>query len=427
MSVKLVITGQAMHYNQHYLLDGLDVANQHPIEAITGLRDELSRRYILPIGGIPASDLAETYISVSILNQTEAALQSLFNRCQADIQINAGNITTNTSNILTNTNDIFNLTTLLDGLKNQVNNLPGADQTTFNNAVCIKQGVFEATDTIKSFDIVIVDTDLKVLEPTVLNSSGSRVNDEDYTITYPNDTTLRITFINNGVYKVNYLSGEISDSEFNILLEYYKKLENKVSMNTNGSILKPAHDIVLTYDTDGKVIKETYTGNVNKVIDYIYDTNKNIIKKTVTQDNIIKTANYQYDSNNKLISIQDDGTDIPIDGAKARAYSCTLGYDTGIMIKETYTGDINKVITYEHNTYGDVIKKTIVEDGITKTATYIYDDKRKLIGIQDDGTESYAVVFPDNTSGGTGTGTTTDIGIITNAEIDLIFETIFID
>jgi hypothetical protein len=41
MSISLKIKGNTSHYNEHYLLDGLDAIDQHPIEAIIGLRSDL--------------------------------------------------------------------------------------------------------------------------------------------------------------------------------------------------------------------------------------------------------------------------------------------------------------------------------------------------------------------------------------------------
>lgn len=426
MSISLKIKG-TISYNQHYLLDGLDVANQHPIEVVTGLREELDKRYIKPVTGIPSTDLAETYININDLNTAQAEYHALYAMCQSDCMEISDRVTINSADIDTNKTGIFNLTTELDALKSKVSSLPGIDSSLFSGAVCIKQKAFEATDTGKICDIIIIDTDLKVIEPTVLKSDNSVAKyGIDYNITYPDDVTLRIEFINNDTYKINYISGEITDSEFNILLEYYKKLESELYM-ASGAYYKPAHDIQLLYDDNNRVIKEIYTGNVNKIIDYEYDLNDNVIKKTVTQNNVIKFANYQYDANNKLIVIQDGGTDIPLDGTRARAYDLELTYDGNYrVLVETYTGDINKTITYERNLYGDVTKKIVLEDGITKTATYVYDEFRKLIKIVDDGTETVAVVFHGEVPGES-TGGTTSIDVITEPEIDLIFATIFND
>jgi hypothetical protein len=193
--------------------------------------------------------------------------------------------------------------------------------------------------------------------------------------------------------------------------------------------LQPAHDIQLVYNDLGNVIREVYTGNINKTVDYTYDaSNEKIIKKTVVQDGIIKTANFLYDASGKLAEVQDDGTDIPIDGMKAKSFNLVYEYDDkGFVSKETYTGDINKVIVYQHNNYGDVTMKSVTEDSVTKVALYTYDDKRKLINVSDGGTESIAVVFPNSVSGGGSTGGGTTDTEITDPEIDLIFATIFND
>jgi hypothetical protein len=75
------------------------------------------------------------------------------------------------------------------------------------------------------------------------------------------------------------------------------------------------------------------------------------------------------------------------------------------VYQEIYTGDINKTVTYTRNNNGDVIKKEVLEDGVVKTAQYIYDEFRKLINIVDTGTEPVAVVFHGETTGGSGTVT----------------------
>ena len=429
MSIKLKVTGNALYHNAHYLLHGLDKPNQHPIEAITSLREELDRRYVLPSGGIPASDLAETYISIDDLYTSETKLQTLYAQCQIQISQNRADIITNQTDISTNRDDITNLNTLLTQLNNKIENIPGIDFSMFNGAACIKQVQFTATDTDRTLDITIDDTDKKVIEPTIIKSNGDlAVATVDYTVSYPDDTTLRINFLSNDDYMINYVSGELSDSEFGILLEYLKKLEQSMYANLSGSVVKPMHNVDIVY-SNGKVIREEYTGNINKTIHYEYDSNDNISKKTVVQDNIVKSANYIYDTNGTLIRIEDDGTDIPIDGTRGAKYTLNIEYDSkGFISKETYSGDKNKVIDYERNSFGDIIKKTVTENGEVKVAKYLYDLDRKLIGVEDTGTESVAVVFPNidcGCQGGSG-GSSSDTDI-TNAEIDLIFSTIFID
>lgn len=431
MSITLKIKGNTIHFNEHHLLNGLDKPNQHPISSIIGLQDLLDKKYIKPLDGIPSSDLAEKYITSFELQSVEAALQALYAKCQSDIINNQTDIETNTSNITINKDDISNLKKDYNNLSNTVNNLPSLDLTNFGGSSCIKQEIFIATDDNKTFSTTLMDTNLKVIEPTILKEDGSLAKlGIDYELNYPNDTTLNVTFSDNGKYLINYISGEISESEFNVLIEYLKKLENKVDVNYQGSILNPSYDVEYIYDEEDRVIQANYTGNVNKSIIYTYDSDDNIISKTVKQDGIMKSAHYIYDSNNLLIKVEDSGTDIPIDGTRGREYHLVITYDKDNYIeKEEYSGEINKTITYEHNYYGDITKKTVVENEITKIAVYIYDENRKLVSVNDTGTESVAIAFSksDSTPDCSGDGNcSASISSITEPEIDIIFETIFL-
>lgn len=425
MSIKLKITGNEITTNVHYLLQGLDNSNQHPIGAIIGLQDALDSKYIKPLGGIAASDLAEKYVSQSILDNKVAIFQALYASCKVEINENTENISENSSNIKINEGNISKISTELDQINNKLNNVPDAD-TIFNGSSSIHQEEFEVTDYKKVFSASILDTDLKVITPTIIKDNT--LYKGNYTVDYPNDTTLEIKFEENGTYLINYISGPVSESEYEILLNYLKILEDKMLKYSSGSIVKPAHNVECIYDENsGNLIKEIYTGNVNKTVKYDYDSKDNISKKTVIQDDTIKSAVYSYDDNNNLIYIEDTGTDIPLDGTRAKSFSLKITYDeNNNILKEIYTGDINKAIEYTYNNYSDVTTKTVTEDGITKNAKYIYDQNRKLINIIDTGTEDVAIVFPSSNSGGGGnSGDGQVIDKITKEDIDLIFNTIF--
>lgn len=431
MSITLKIQGNTIHFNEHHLLNGLDKPDQHPISTIIGLQNLLDKKYTKPDGGIPASDLADVYITPYELRSVETALQALYAKCQSEIINNQTNIEINTSDIIINKDDIFNLRKDYDNLSNIVNTIPGSDIVNFAGASCIKQEIFIADDDNKIFSAILIDTDLKVIEPTILKEDGSLAKlGINYELSYPDDTTLNVIFNDNGKYTINYISGEVSETEFNVLIEYLKKLENKVDVNYQGSILNPSYDVEYIYDENNRIIQANYTGNVNKSIFYTYDLSDNIISKTVKQDGVIKSAHYFYDVNNLLIKVEDTGTDIPIDGTRGREYNLVITYDKNNYIeKEEYSGEINKVITYEHNYYGDITKKTVVENDITKIAVYIYDENRKLVSVNDTGTESVAIAFSksDSTPGCSGDGNcSATISSITEPEIDVIFETIFL-
>ncbi len=431
MSIKLIVKGDKVHYNDHSLLDGLDKPNQHPISAIIGLQDALDSKYIKPIGGIPASDLAEKYVSQSALDNQAAAMQSLYASCKILIDENTENISENTTDIKVNEDNITKINTELVEINNKLNKVPGQD-TIFNGSSSIHQEKFEATDDNKVFHASILDTDLKVITPTIIKDNALYTG--NYNVDYPDDTTLEIKFEENGTYLINYISGPVSESEYEVLLNYLKILEDRMLKYSSGSLVKPAHNVEYVYDeTSGDLIEEIYTGNINKTVKYEHDGNGNITRKTVTQEDTIKTAVYSYDDKNNLISIEDTGTDIPLDGTRAKSFNCVITYDENSnVLKEVYTGDINKIVEYTYNSYSDVLTKTVTEDGTTKSAQYIYDENRKLINIIDNGTEAVAIVFPSSASGGDGSNNggssgngSNEFDPITKADIDLIFNTIF--
>ena len=107
MSVKLKVKGNSIHLNEHYLLNGLERANQHPIAAIIGLEDELKSKYVIPENGIPDSDLEEKYLKYSDYNKDLEEIRQLY----ADTQISYNMISEKfeivEENVNTNVNDII--------------------------------------------------------------------------------------------------------------------------------------------------------------------------------------------------------------------------------------------------------------------------------------------------------------------------------
>lgn len=422
MSVKLKMYGVQNTTNLHYLLSGLDEPDQHPIRTIIGLQAALDSKYVKPTNGIPASDLEETYISQNELNRVEGIINNLYAKCQIDIKNNTDNININSTDISTNKNSIVNLNNVLNDIKNKLNTIPNKD-TVINGSASIHQEVFNATTGNMTFTVSINDTDLKVIHPTVLKDNELYLG--NYSVQYPDDTTMTITFTEEGEYIINYISGELTESEYGLLCSYIKKLEEKILKYSGGTILNPAYNIECVYDDNNRLMQEKYTGDVNKTVSYKYDDNSNIIQKTVVQDNVIKTAAYTYDDNGNLIKIIDDGVDIPLDETKAKSYTSEIVYDAkGNIIKQTYTGDINKTVEFTYSPYNDILTKTVTENNVSKTATYVYDSNRRLIKIIDEGTDKIAIVFPSETVGGGTTSTDTSYDI-TKEDIDLIFENIF--
>lgn len=434
MSIRLNRKGNITYINDHDLLFGRDKLDQHPIESITGLRNELDAKYQIPAGGIPPEVLDRTYVELDDYLAFVTQNNDEHIEFAQDILSILERLGSAENNINANSTEIVKIKDQIEVINNKLSNgIPGGCSGNGNcSGAYIEQVKFTANDIEDTLEVEIVDTDLKVIKPTIIEilEDGTKVS-TDYTLSYPSDTIMRIEFTKHGTYIVNYLAGELTESQFNVLIEYIKKLENKIEILTpasGGTFINPKHNVEIKYDDDGRIVQEKYTGDISKTIDYEYNFHGDIAKKTVILDGELRTAIYQYNEKNELVIISDNGTEIPIDGTKARPFDCVIEYDRyGKIHSETYTGGIKKEIVYGYNSYGDISIKKITENGETKEAIYRYDDKRNLVSIRDEGTEKIALVFNSDCGcqGGTGgEAPSLDIDLITEPEINLIFETI---
>ena len=87
MAIKIIRKGNASISNDHNLLVNRNMRNQHSIEAITGLREELDKRYVMPEGGIPATDLAFSIVTGGELNNIVNVLEQKIVVVENDITI----------------------------------------------------------------------------------------------------------------------------------------------------------------------------------------------------------------------------------------------------------------------------------------------------------------------------------------------------
>lgn len=229
-----------------------------------------------------------------------------------------------------------------------------------------------------------------------------RVNDEDYKVEYVNDTMIRITFNSDGTYKVNYIAGELTESEYselsNTINEIIKDIDD---IKDNGvKVTLPEIDIAtdfvpLRYNSnieyeDGKLVKEIYTGDVEKIVEYKYD-GRLITEKIVTDSFGTKKSIYTYDNYNRLISITDEGTENSMSagviGMPIR-HNVSLEYDEQNRVTlEVYSGTENKRVTYEY--IGSHTKRKTVthSNGEQFVAVYNYDLSGNLISVEDGGVE----------------------------------------
>ena len=87
MAIKIIRKGNASISNDHNLLFNRNMRNQHPIAAITGLLEELDKRYVMPEGGIPATDLAFSVVTVGELNNIVNVLEQKIVVVENDVTI----------------------------------------------------------------------------------------------------------------------------------------------------------------------------------------------------------------------------------------------------------------------------------------------------------------------------------------------------
>lgn len=246
-----------------------------------------------------------------------------------------------------------------------------------------------------------------------VNGVFEKANDSDYKIEYLNDTTIRITFSNGGSYKVNYISGELTLSEYDKLSKLVEDVQSSLyDIKTNGVQLTISdvdlacdfvplrYDASISYDKEGRIIREEFTGDIPKIVEYEY-SNDLISKKIVTNEfGIKKCSQFSYDEKGRLIHISDNGTDnsrsagvigMPI------SREVSFKYDVnGRVISEIYTGMENKRVDYEYISTHTKKKKVTYSNGEVRTATYSYDINGNLISITDDGVDK--IYTPLNTN-----------------------------
>lgn len=92
MAIKLVLKGNYNKNNDHSLLANRNRTNQHPIEAISNLRETLDKKYDLPAGGIPPSDLSFSVVTSEDLSAATSSLEEKLLTLSSDVNTNKGKI-----------------------------------------------------------------------------------------------------------------------------------------------------------------------------------------------------------------------------------------------------------------------------------------------------------------------------------------------
>lgn len=63
------------------------------------------------------------------------------------------------------------------------------------------------------------------------------------------------------------------------------------------------YDIAYEYDVAGRIVKETVTGTINRVVAYTYDENDNITTEVVTLEGKTITKTYTYNESSNITNI----------------------------------------------------------------------------------------------------------------------------
>lgn len=167
-------------------------------------------------------------------------------------------------------------------------------------------------------------------------------------------------------------------------------------------------DYTYTYDTKGRLIEErSVFQNDICLITYEYNDNNNVVKQTVSYNNLRSKkviTEYQYNKNNDVVKVTETTLMTPatIEGVLYKDYTMDVKvsineYDSkGNLIKTTdslnnyltdsswnVTEDLGKpyadnIFTYEYNSKGQLVKKDYT-DGVGYPVTYEYDGSGRLI------------------------------------------------
>jgi YD repeat-containing protein len=62
-------------------------------------------------------------------------------------------------------------------------------------------------------------------------------------------------------------------------------------------------DISIEYDDSDRVIREVWTGRINKTVEFLYDERGNRVAEIETEGNLTITTTYEYDSKNRISRI----------------------------------------------------------------------------------------------------------------------------
>lgn len=172
---------------------------------------------------------------------------------------------------------------------------------------------------------------------------------------------------------------EVDNTHINVITPCKSTDKFTFVMEVAGNVLdikaKPYYS-ELVYNEQGNIQKEIYTGQIEKTIEYIYDTNGNIKEKVVEKNGKKLKATYNYDEQGNLKSIYDEGTEIlVIDSASVQGGGMTEEMEEIIKSLQLDSTVLNNRV---NNLESEIdVVKGLIEDSKKITALNMIDVQLK--------------------------------------------------
>lgn len=81
-----------------------------------------------------------------------------------------------------------------------------------------------------------------------------------------------------------------------------RALKRVKALEILSGVTEGAYDVVYSYDVQQRITMETITGDIERITEYIYDSEDNITSEIVKENGKVITKTYLYDSVTKNIT-----------------------------------------------------------------------------------------------------------------------------
>lgn len=171
----------------------------------------------------------------------------------------------------------------------------------------------------------------------------------------------------------------IEYNETTIRFNFDVPVESRVTIRSSGSVVSTHLKEEYTYNEDGSLKTKIVSGGVNRSVEYTYDTDGKILRETVTEWNgDIKTVDYIYDDEGKLIRKYDNSVYYALQGGAV--YDDTE-LDKRLEITEELA-DVDIIYEFdekEDNIISESIYDTQPTPQLVKHTEFTYDDNGNVL------------------------------------------------